>query len=107
MGQQAALSRPDLQIGSRVTANPLVTCGQCEYCLTGHQQLCPKRKLLSAALPGSNAEYVAVAAVNMNVVDASVRVQPFHQKVHTSVALIDFRQNQVELKLEFLHRNSP
>jgi hypothetical protein len=50
---------------------------------------------------------VAVAAVNMNVVDASVRLQPFHQKVHTIVALIDFRQNQVEFKLEFLHRNSP
>src|SRR5438046_897729 len=48
IGQQAALSRPDLQVGARVTANPLVTCGQCDYCLSGHQQLCPKRKLLSA-----------------------------------------------------------
>jgi len=65
MGQQAAASRPELKVGARVTANPLVTCGQCDYCLSGHQQLCPKRKLLSAALPGSNAEYVAVSSVNV------------------------------------------
>lgn len=46
--------------GQRVTANPLVTCGECVYCLGGRQQLCPSRKLLSAALPGSNADYVKV-----------------------------------------------
>ncbi len=90
MGQQAALSRPDLQIGSRVTANPLVTCGQCEYCLTGHQQLCPKRKLLSAALPGSNAEYVAVAAVNVLLLPDNISMpvaaltEPMACAVHTA-----------------------
>jgi len=47
-------------VGDRVTANPLVTCGQCEACLGGKQQLCAERKLLSAALPGSNAEYVKI-----------------------------------------------
>ena len=65
IGEHAAVTRPELQIGNRVTANPLVTCGQCKYCLSGRQQLCPKRKLLSAALPGSNAEYVAISAVNV------------------------------------------
>jgi threonine dehydrogenase-like Zn-dependent dehydrogenase len=49
-------------IGDRVTANPLVTCGRCEKCVTGRQQLCPNRRLLSAALPGSNAEYVKIPA---------------------------------------------
>ena len=51
-----------LQIGIRVTANPLVTCGRCPTCLQGRQQLCVSRKLLSAALPGSNAEYVKLPA---------------------------------------------
>jgi threonine dehydrogenase-like Zn-dependent dehydrogenase len=32
------------------------------YCLSGKQQLCPNRKLLSAHLPGSNAEFIAVRA---------------------------------------------
>nr|WP_246320640.1 alcohol dehydrogenase catalytic domain-containing protein [Paenibacillus qinlingensis] len=51
-----------LQSGQRVTANPLVTCGNCMYCLKGQQQLCASRQLLSAALPGSNATYVKVPA---------------------------------------------
>lgn len=90
VGQQAAIARPDLQIGARVTANPLVTCGQCEYCLSGHHQLCPKRKLLSAVLPGSNAEYVAVAAVNVLLLPDNIPMttaaltEPMACAVHTA-----------------------
>ncbi|THF84503.1 zinc-dependent alcohol dehydrogenase [Cohnella fermenti] len=51
-----------LRKGMRVTANPLVTCGRCSYCLAGQEPLCPERKLLSAALPGSNAEFVKLPA---------------------------------------------
>jgi threonine dehydrogenase-like Zn-dependent dehydrogenase len=57
-----AVDRPELKVGAAVTANPLVSCKQCRYCLSGKQQLCPNRKLLSAHLPGSNAEFVAVRA---------------------------------------------
>lgn len=58
----SAVDLPDLNVGTAVTANPLLSCGQCAYCLSGKQNLCPKRKLLSAHLPGSNAEFVAVRA---------------------------------------------
>ncbi|MFC3798235.1 zinc-binding dehydrogenase [Cohnella sp. GCM10012308] len=51
-----------LREGMRVTANPLITCGRCVYCEAGMASLCPDRKLLSAALPGSNAEFVAAPA---------------------------------------------
>ncbi|REE57447.1 threonine dehydrogenase-like Zn-dependent dehydrogenase [Paenibacillus taihuensis] len=63
------------QLGQRVTANPLVTCGQCEKCLTGRQQLCGSRKLLSAALPGSNAEYVKIPAAFVYAVPDSMTLQ--------------------------------
>ncbi|MBM7565038.1 zinc-dependent alcohol dehydrogenase [Paenibacillus sacheonensis] len=63
------------QIGQRVTANPLVTCGQCEPCLSGRQQLCTSRKLLSAALPGSNAEYVKIPAAFVYGVPDTVTLQ--------------------------------
>lgn len=49
-------------LGDQVTANPLVTCGQCQQCKRGAQQLCANRRLLSAALPGSNAEFVKIPA---------------------------------------------
>lgn len=61
IGYRAARQSP-LSAGQRVTANPLVTCGLCSYCLAGRQQLCTSRKLLSAALPGSNAEWVKLPA---------------------------------------------
>ena len=58
----SAVDRPELKVGAAVTANPLLHCRQCRYCLSGKQQLCPHRKLLSAHLPGSNAEFVAIRA---------------------------------------------
>ena len=58
----SAVARPELKAGAAVTANPLVSCRQCRYCLSGKQQLCPNRKLLGAHVPGSNAEFVAVRA---------------------------------------------
>lgn len=60
IGSLAAGYRPELSIGMAVTANPLISCNRCGYCLRGLHQLCPNRKLLSASLPGSNAQYVAV-----------------------------------------------
>jgi len=54
--------RSELKVGVAVTANPLVSCRQCRYCLSGKQHLCPNRKLLGAHVPGSNAEYVAIRA---------------------------------------------
>ncbi|PDQ35587.1 MAG: hypothetical protein B5766_05080 [Candidatus Lumbricidophila eiseniae] len=59
-------------VGDRVTANPLSSCGTCEFCLAAHQELCPSRKLLGAMLPGSNAEYLVVAAVSLSTVPESL-----------------------------------
>jgi threonine dehydrogenase-like Zn-dependent dehydrogenase len=58
----SAVHHPDLSVGAAVTANPLVSCRQCRYCLRGKQHLCPKRRLLGAHFPGSNAVYVAIRA---------------------------------------------
>ncbi|MDI6912541.1 galactitol-1-phosphate 5-dehydrogenase [Nocardioides sp.] len=57
-----------VEIGARVTVNPLVSCGRCEYCVTARHQLCRDRLLLGASLPGSNAEYVVVPATALEPV---------------------------------------
>ncbi len=49
-----------LEVGTAVTVNPLISCGHCRFCVAGRQQLCPRRLLLGATLPGSNAEFVRV-----------------------------------------------
>jgi threonine dehydrogenase-like Zn-dependent dehydrogenase len=64
LGARAAASGAPA-VGTPVTANPLVSCGRCEFCVTGRQQLCQKRLLLGASLPGSNAEYVTVPATSV------------------------------------------
>lgn len=90
IGDQAALRRPELTVGLPVTANPLVTCGRCDYCISGRQSLCSQRKLLSAALPGSNAEYVVVPADSvyrlphgMSLTDAAL-AEPVACAIHSA-----------------------
>jgi 2-desacetyl-2-hydroxyethyl bacteriochlorophyllide A dehydrogenase len=67
----SALRRPPLVLGHelvgrrrdgrRVVANPLVSCGHCEACISGAQNLCESWTLLGLGTnPGSFAEYVAL-----------------------------------------------
>ena len=67
----SALRRPPLVLGhelvgrlvdgKRVVANPLISCGQCDSCISGAQNLCSSWKLLGlGSTPGSFAEYVAL-----------------------------------------------
>ncbi len=58
---------PQPRSGQRVAVNPLLTCGRCVVCRTGRQQLCGRRRLLGAHLPGGNAEYVVVPADAVHV----------------------------------------
>ncbi|MCD6006824.1 MAG: alcohol dehydrogenase catalytic domain-containing protein [Pseudomonadota bacterium] len=46
--------------GKRVTMNPLVICGHCDYCLEGRQNLCSNRTMLGMNRPGTFAESVVV-----------------------------------------------
>jgi alcohol dehydrogenase len=51
--------------GVRVVFNPLITCGACEYCLSGRSNLCAARELIGMRLPGAFAERVALPARNL------------------------------------------
>ena len=45
-------------VGERVTVNPVVSCGDCEFCREGKPILCHNRKGLGTNWPGSFAEYM-------------------------------------------------
>jgi L-iditol 2-dehydrogenase len=49
-----------IRIGDRVCVNPLLTCGECDLCRSGHLTVCRNRRLISMHRPGAFAEYVAV-----------------------------------------------
>ena len=86
----SGVDRPELKVGAAVTANPLVSCRQCRYCLSGKQQLCPNRKLLGAHLPGSNAEFVSIRADSLFLIPselsltAAALVEPAACAVHAA-----------------------
>ena len=48
--------------GRRVTVNPLITCGHCEYCVQGRNNLCANRTMIGMTRPGGFAELVTTAA---------------------------------------------
>lgn len=51
--------------GTRVTGNPLITCGRCEYCLQGRNNLCANRTMVGMTRPGAFAEYMSIPASSL------------------------------------------
>ncbi len=52
--------------GTRVTVNPLVTCGACEACRAGRENLCPSRQIISMPpREGAFAELLAMPPGNL------------------------------------------
>ena len=48
--------------GSQVTVNPLITCGHCEFCVHGRNNLCANRTMIGMTRAGGFAQYVTTAA---------------------------------------------
>lgn len=55
----------DLAEGARVLVNPGVSCGHCEACLTGHDNLCRRYGILGEHRPGGYGEFVVVPRANV------------------------------------------
>lgn len=62
LGERAVERNPALTLGQRVTVNPLVYCGVCDFCKQGLNQLCANRKVVGAHRPGAFAGYATVPA---------------------------------------------
>lgn len=51
--------------GVRVTGNPLITCGSCDYCVQGRNNLCSRRTMVGMTRPGAFAEYMSIPAASL------------------------------------------
>jgi 2-desacetyl-2-hydroxyethyl bacteriochlorophyllide A dehydrogenase len=60
MGEDATHHHPALELGARVTADPMIFDATCAYCAQGQNHLCINRTLVGAARPGAFARYVTV-----------------------------------------------
>lgn len=55
-----ASEHPSFPIGTKVTVNPLLSCGKCIPCKSGQSHVCDDLKLVGIDVDGGMAEYVAV-----------------------------------------------
>lgn len=51
--------------GERVVINPLITCGDCDFCEAGRSNLCGARELIGMRLAGAYCEYVKIPERNL------------------------------------------
>ncbi len=58
--------------GSQVTVNPLITCGHCEFCVQGRNNLCANRTMIGMTRAGGFAQYVTTAASSVIELPASM-----------------------------------
>lgn len=73
-GEVAALGSPGSahKEGDRVWVESRLACGQCEFCLTGRDNLCATGGFFGMQLPGGYAEYVKVPIASIHALPATV-----------------------------------
>jgi len=77
--------------GKKVILNPLITCGNCNYCTNGREHLCNKRIILGMNKPierqGGFAEYVSIPNKNIYELPKTLNIKEAPIAEPTAVAL--------------------
>jgi NADPH:quinone reductase-like Zn-dependent oxidoreductase len=55
----------DWAVGERVVIDPSLSCGKCDFCRRGEENLCDQFKIKGEDVPGTAAEYIVVPARNL------------------------------------------
>jgi threonine dehydrogenase-like Zn-dependent dehydrogenase len=85
MGHEFAGTAPD---GRRVTVNPIISCGRCDVCIEGHEQVCRRRSIVGIHRPGGFADEVAVPVRMIHEIpddlswERAAMVEPLANGVH-------------------------
>lgn len=56
---------PQYAKGTRVTGNPLITCGTCDFCVQGRNNLCSRRTMVGMTRPGAFADLMSIPAASL------------------------------------------
>jgi 2-desacetyl-2-hydroxyethyl bacteriochlorophyllide A dehydrogenase len=63
IAQENGIGEANISVGSRVAIEPNLFCGHCEFCRTGHENLCLNYAALGVTTAGAIAQYVSVPIV--------------------------------------------
>lgn len=55
----------DIEPGTRAVVSPGLSCGRCQACLSGHDNLCRRYRILGENAQGGYAEYICVPRANI------------------------------------------
>ncbi len=93
--------------GKKVILNPLITCGQCDYCKNDKEHLCNKRIILGMNKPierqGGFAEYVSIPDKNIYELPKTLEMKEAPIAEPTAVALHAVELGEKELFKSFKH----
>ena len=86
VGTVAETAAPGFAVGTRFTGNPLITCGTCEYCVQGRNNLCSDRTMVGMTRPGAFAEYMSIPTASLIAMpqDLPARVAALTEPAATS-----------------------
>ena len=100
LGHEAAgVIQSGPEAGRRVTINPLVSCGVCEACKEGRDNLCPSRQIISMPpREGSFAQRLAMPTGNLVTVPETV---PLWQAALTEPMACGWHAVKLALRLAF------
>lgn len=73
--------------GERVIVNPLITCGTCIDCVSGHSNLCASRELVGMRLAGAFAQQIVVPESNILAMPADMDITHASLTEPTAVSL--------------------
>lgn len=65
VGAIAQSAARGFDVGTRWTGNPLITCGVCDHCVQGRNNLCSNRTMVGMTRPGAYAEYMSIPAASL------------------------------------------
>ncbi len=65
----------NITVGSRVAIEPNLNCGHCEFCRTGHENLCLNYSAIGVTTGGAIAQYVSVPIAKAYVLPGSISLR--------------------------------
>lgn len=101
-GTVAESRAPQVPVGSRVTGNPLITCGRCDYCLQGRDNLCINRTMVGMTRPGAFAQYMSIPAASL--IDVPDAMSATHAAMTEPAATA---LHALNLSMRVMHRPLP
>ena len=89
-------------VGRRYTANPLITCGTCEFCVQGRNNLCANRTMVGMTRPGAFAERMSIPTSSLIEIPSEMTARMAALTEPAATAL-----HALNLSMRALHRPLP